>query len=443
MHRDTHRAFGLRGVATLATAFLSAPAVMAVELAPELRLPALEGGMPDIRRRPEEARTVTPLTRPRPELDPLGARIRSFVLWTRVDLKADYNDNVFATDGHERSDYVAVVAPDVQLRSDWSRHALAIGGTANSARHQDFSGENYDDWRVFTDGRLDFGRASSLSGHASLASQHEDRASPDSTPGGQLSSYKVSELQGGWLHPFGRFQAQLNTTFDDYSFDDRSAVGLPAGTLVGSDRDRKSTVTEGRLRYTVWPGYGAFVRGAYNTQRYDQLAPGGVNRDSDGYEAGLGLDIELTDLIFGNGFIGYYKQNYEAPGVPARDGLGFGADVYWNVTRLSTLHFQTRRSVRETIQAGTFGAETTDTSLELEHELLRNLVLVAGGHYTRRRYDGLDRQETLKQFSFGANYLTNRHLQLRLQLVHRQQDANGGGASFDQNFVEQTIVLQH
>ena len=375
MQRHPKTAFVWRGVAAIATVCFAAP-VVAVELAPELRLPALEAGMPDIRRRPEEARTVTPLTRPRPELDPLGARIRSFMLWTRVDLKADYNDNVFATDGHERSDYVAVVAPQVRLVSDWSRHALSVGADSASARHQDFSGENYDDWRVFTDGRLDFGLASSLSAHASVASQHEDRASPDSTPGGQLSSYRVSELQGGWLHPFGRFQLQLNSTVDGYRFDNRSAAGLPAGTLVGSDRDRTSTLSEGRLRYTVWPGYGAFVRAAYNTQRYDRLAPGGVSRDSDGYEAGLGLDVELTDLIFGNGFVGYYKQNYDAPGAAARGGLGFGADLYWNVTTLSTLHFQTRRSVQETIQAGSFGAVTTDAALELEHELLRNLVLV-------------------------------------------------------------------
>jgi hypothetical protein len=442
MHRHFPRAVRFSGVATLAMA-CAVPSATAVELAPELRLPALEAGMPDIRRRPEEARTVTPLTRPRPELDPLGARIRSFMLWTRVDVKAQYNDNVFATDGDERSDFAAVVAPNVQLRSNWSRHALAIGGTGASARHQDFTGENYDDWRVFTDGRLDFGRASSLSGRASLASQHEDRASPESTPGGELTSYEVAELQGGWLHPFGRFQLQLNGTLNDYRFDDRSASGLPPGTLVGSDRDRRSTLSEGRLRYSVWPGYGAFLRGAYNTQRYDQLAPGGINRDSDGYEAGLGLDMELTDLIFGSGYIGYYRQNYEAPGADARGGLGFGADVFWNVTRLSTLHFQARRSVQETIQAGTFGAVTTDAALELEHELLRNLVLVGGGRYTRRRYEELDRQEKLKQFSFGANYMANRHLQLRLQLVHRRQDATNGGNRFDQNYVEQTIVLQH
>lgn len=415
----------------------------AVELAPELRLPELDQAQPDIRRRPEPSRNITPRTRPRPELAPLGARIGAFLLFARADLKLGYNDNLFATDERTESDLYSVMSPRVELRSDWSRHAVKVGANLASARYRDFPREDYDNWRAFAEGRMDLGRASTVFGNASVARQQEDRASPDSTLGGEPTQYRVSEIGAGWNHPFGRFEARLDGTVRDYRFDEINVVGLPAGTLVGEDRNRQSLRGEARLRYTMWPGYGVFLRSAYNTLDYDAPAPNGITRDSDGYEAGLGLDLELTNLIFGSAFVGYYRQRYDAPGFDDNGGLGFGADLYWNLTPLSTLHFEAGRSVQESVQPGASGYLSTETGLELEHELLRNLLLVASSRYTRRRYDGIDRQETLWQHSFGANYLTNRHLQLRLQVVHRQQDGTGGGRTFSQTFVEQSIVLQY
>lgn len=417
--------------------------VAAVELAPELRLPGLDQPQPDIRRRPEPPRNITPRTRARPELAPLGARIRAFLLFTRVDLKLGYNDNLFATDERTTSDLYSVLTPQVDLRSTWSRHALKLGANLASARYRDVSREDYDNWRGFVEGRLDLGRASTVFGNASISRQQEDRASPDSTLGTEPTTYRVTEAGAGWTHPFGRFEARLDGTLRDYRFDEINVAGLPAGTLVGEDRNRQAARGEARLRYSMWPGYGVFLRGAYSTLDYDAPAPNGINRDSDGYEAGLGLDLELTDLIFGSAFVGYYRQRYDASGFDDTGGLGFGADLSWNVTSLSTLHLEAQRSVQESIQPGASGYLSTDVDLELEHELLRNLLLVASSRYTRRRYDGIDRQETLWQYTFGANYLANRHLQLRLQVVHRQQDGTGDGRAFSQTFVEQSIVLQH
>lgn len=414
----------------------------AVELNPELRLPPLDPPEADITRRPEEPRNITPRNRPRPELAPLGARIRSFMLLTSLDLRLGYNDNLFATQKQTQADFYTVLTPRVELRSDWSRHALRIGADAAQGRYQDFTGENYDDWRVFTDGRLDFGRASTVFGQASVARQHEDRASPDSV-GTEPSAYRVTETGGGWSHPFGRFDLRLTANVTDFKFDAVSTAGLPPGTLAGNDRNREAKRSEARLRYSIGPKYGVYVRTAYTTQNYDSLAPDGTDRDSTGYEAGLGADMEITDLIFGNAFVGYYKQRYSAADLADAAGLGFGADVYWNVTRLTTLHLDANRSVQESTQPGVSGYVATQLGLEMEHELRRNVLLFLGTRVTRRVYQGQNREEDLYQQRFGANYMLNRHLYLRLQVVHRNQQATGGGRDFTQTFVEQSIVLQH
>lgn len=147
-------------------------ATRAVELNPELRLPAQDPAGVDITRRPEEPRNITPRSRPRPELDPLGARIRSFVLLTSVDLTLGYNDNLRATQDQRQSDVYRVLKPHVEVRSDWSRNALGFGAQAAQGRYQDFKAEDFDDWRAFATGRLDLGLESSLSGEASVEHAH-------------------------------------------------------------------------------------------------------------------------------------------------------------------------------------------------------------------------------------------------------------------------------
>jgi len=128
---------------------------------------------------------------------------------------------------------------------------------------------------------------------------------------------------------------------------------------------------------------------------------------------------------------------------PPNSGLGFGANVYWNVTQLSTLHLEVNRAVQQSTQPGASGYLGTEAALQLEHELLRNLLLFVGTSRTQRTYEGLDREETLYQHNFGVTYMLNRHLYLRLRGVHRDQQGTNGGRDFTQNFVEQTLVLQH
>jgi len=185
-----------------------------------------------------------------------------------------------------------------------------------------------------------------------------------------------------------------------------------------------------------------FVRGAYNRQKYDDLGPGGTTRDSSGIEYGLGLDLEITDLIFGDTFVGYYRQRYEDANFEDRDGLGLGANLFWNPTTLSTLHLQVRRSIEETVLPTASGYLATEIALELEHELLRNLLLLAGTSVTNRDYQGLSFQEDLWQHHLAANYMLNRNLSLRWRLGYRDQQGDDGGRSYTQTFVEQHLVLR-
>jgi hypothetical protein len=66
-------------------------------------------------------------------------------------------------------------------------------------------------------------------------------------------------------------------------------------------------------------GYQAFVQGSYDVTNYDDPRDdNGFERDSKGYQVVGGLSLDLTDLIIGEFFAGYFSEDFDDPefGVP-------------------------------------------------------------------------------------------------------------------------------
>src|SRR3546814_14316191 len=85
---------------------------------------------------------VSVLGRPRPEVDPLNIRVGSLIIAPRIDFRATYNDNVFATESDEESDFITTIAPSVTVSSDWTRHGLSFSAQATDLPHAENESEN-------------------------------------------------------------------------------------------------------------------------------------------------------------------------------------------------------------------------------------------------------------------------------------------------------------
>lgn len=428
----------LWGAAALALIF-AAPPGRAQALNEVLDLPDREFG-PAARGVSRQAqKNTTVRTRPRAELEQMGIRAGAFLILPSLDASAGYNDNVFATDGDEDSDWYQDYEPRLRVRSDWTRHAVQALAHARIRRYDTFDDEDYEDWDVRGEGRLDIGRASELLAEIAHEDRHEDRAAPEDLGLDERTRYKVNSGELALNHPRGNWTFGARAQIADYDFEETESA--PAGFLVGDARDRQRRRGEVRAAYSFRPGYGAFLRGGWNQQRYDDPTAAGVNRDSDGFDVGAGLDLDLTDLLFGEAFVGYRKQNYDADVFETRQGLALAVDLTWNPTLLTSVHFAANRDVQETVVAGASGYTRSRLTLELDHELLRSLILTGGVDALRRSYGDSERREELLQLRAGARYIANRYVQLRLQVVHRMQDGEDGGREFDQLLIEPGIVI--
>jgi hypothetical protein len=380
--------------------------------------------------------------RPRPDYDPLGLRVGGFFLYPRASVSGLYRDNIFYRSANEESDFVSVFTPELRLRSNWNAHALNLFADANVVRYADNSDENHTEGRAGFDGRIDVTRSTAVLGNFAYARLAEERSSPDQTAAAEPTRYDKYGPSARLTHRLNRLRVQLGGGITFYDFEDVPAIG--GGTINMDDRDRSEAEASLQLGYEIVPNYEAFVRTSYDRRNYrSSRDDAGLDRDSDGWEVVAGLGVELGRVTYGNVFVGYLRQDFDDPILPSIEGIGFGGDVTWNPTQLTTVKFAASRIVEETTLAGAAGALTTRTGVTVDHELLRNLILTAQAQYANHDYDGISRDDDVYGLSTGGDYLLNRNVSLRLRYAYARRDSSAVGGDYSVNSVLLRLVAQY
>lgn len=390
---------------------------------------------------PGERDTVT--SRPRPEYDPLGVRLGGFFLYPKAELSEAYRDNIYYSDGNEESDFITVLSPSLLLKSNWNNHALNFFAGADIGRYIDNSDENYEDFRAGFDGRVDIDRSANVTGGFQFAEKHESRSSPDSpSSAAEPATYAEYGPQVAITKRFNRLSMRLGGDLAVLDFDDVTANN--GSILNQDDRDRMETEGSFRLGYEIMPQYEAFVRTAVNDRDYDDsVDDNNVNRDSQGWEVMGGVALDLGGVTYGNVFVGYMSQDFDDPTLQSVNGIGFGGDITWNPTQLTTAKFAIARTVEETTLSGAAGALSTQFRAGVDHELLRNVILSANAEYENNDYEGISRDDDIISVGGGGDYLLNRHVRLRLNYTYQTRDSSVSGADYDTNTIFLRLVTQY
>ena len=387
----------------------------------------------------EPARGETVTSRVRPELAPLGVRIGGFLLYPRLSLGEEFDDNIFAVDDNQDADFITTITPDVRLRSDWNNHALNIDGALTVGRYADHQAENFEDFRVGTDGRVDVTRNSNASALIRYQELHEERGSPDDQGGSEPTEYSVTNFLVSYFHRFNRLSFDVDGTVDLWDFDD---VSTSTGSSIDQD-DRDRTVAKGTFRagYEIVPEYEAFMRGSIGTILYDEdLDRNMLDRDSVGYELVVGTAIDFSGVTFGDVFVGYTARDYDDDALDTVEGFTLGGKIAWNISGLTTLTGHITRTIEETTSSQASGRFTTQLGVRADHELLRNLLLNARVLGVKREFEGIDRDDNDLQFGLGAKYMMNRNLYGLLNYNLRFRDSDGSAAGSD--YLINSVMLQ-
>ncbi|WP_162234688.1 outer membrane beta-barrel protein [Sphingomonas sp. Leaf231] len=375
---------------------------------------------------------VTVLQRPHPEIDPLGVRAGAFLVFPQVDVSANATSNVFGATNDAVSDAYAIVAPRLDARSTWSRHQLLGHVRGNFRRFLDYSIKNEDGYDVGIESRLDIVGESNLRAAVNADRIYINQLSGDFPRFAAASvplDRQVASLRGTYGLNRLQLMGDVNVTRLDYS--DTRALD---GTMIDQDYlDRTATRLTARAEYNISPVTSLFVQGVYTLHDY-KVVNFDFDRSGDELRVVGGAAFDVTPLIRTRLGVGYLTRHYDTAGVSTLSGLAFDAQVDYLVTQLTTISVSARRDVRDAIVQGSPGYTASRLAAEIDHELLRSLILVGRVDLERDDFSRIDRDDTLFHVGASAVYTLNRSMVLTPSIDYSNRDS--GGAQLGQRFNE-------
>lgn len=380
----------------------------------------------------------TDLSRPiptDPAYAPLGYRIGSFTVLPTFTQSIGYDSNPDQTTRQlARGSAALRTEGTVDFRSDWS--SSSVDGTLRGAYLE--TPQNEAASRPAADGlvnlRVDANRDLHFDAQGRFLIDTQRTTSPN-LQAATATTRPLLALYGGTFgatQTFNRLSITVAGLVDRSEFDD---VPLSNGTTIRqADRNLNQYSLRLRAAYELTPDFKPFVDVLGDTRVYDQrFDSSGIQRDSDGVGVLVGAQVGLAQRLTGELSAGVQHRSYVDKSLRDIDAPLVNATLSWFATPLTTVRLNAATGVTETTIPGSSGVLTEVATLEVQHDLLRNLSFVLGGSILHNEYQN----STIRDDGFSAtarfDYHFNRWLTLRGTYIYQQINSTAVGSSFRDN----------
>ena len=344
----------------------------------------------------------------------LGLRAGSFLLFPAIEFIGGYDTNPGRVAGGPGA-ALYTVAPEMLLRSDWSRHELKAelrgSYTGYSPDETPTLSRPYFNGKV--DGRIDVTHDTNINLGTRLLVSTDNPGSPNLQAGlAKLPIYTTAGGSAGIAQRFNRFELSVKADAERTDYQDSA---LTDGTTA-SNKDRDYDQIGGTLRgsYELTPGVKPFAEAGLDTRKHDlETDFSGFQRDSNGVVGKVGSSFEISRLLTGEIAAGYLRRTYEDPRLPNLQGfIGEGA-LTWTANALTTVKLTAASTAGESTIPGVSGVLYRDIGLQLDHALRRWLIFTVKAGFGFDDYVGDIREDKRYSIGAGLTYKLNRNAQLK------------------------------
>jgi hypothetical protein len=387
----------------------------------------------------ESAREASVLRRPSPD-SPAGFAVGSFVLYPRLEIDGEYDDNVFRTRNNREDDFIFRVRPGFSLVSDWSLHGVEFYAQGEIGRYVNFGSESYEAFTVGGRTRFDITDELAWVADGDISRNRLSRGAPG--------------IFGGPIGPNTIVNTYTAGTALVYSGDPLFwRIGprfTRADYVKGTPDSQNFNLYEiaGRVGYRVTPDFSVFIDPSYQWVRYDEKTdPFGFKQNSEGFDIRFGIAYDVAQTVTAELGVGYFRRTYDDSRFKPEDGLSLLARLYWNPTDLVSVEAEARRSLsqyRTTINniAAVGNAIETYVGLRVGWEAAPALVVDAGGAFAHYEYRGQNVTERYWYFDVGARYYLNANFYVGPRYFYERRDASPSSLNYTDNRFLLTIGAQ-
>lgn len=428
------------------------PAVVTTQITPVQRLPSAPGQPSVLPATPLTIGAVAPpyaapppRRRPKqPEIDPyqpLGIRAGAFILRPAIDVTGGYDSNPRRNTRPEGSP-LYVIAPELQVKSDWERHEFRANLRGNYTGYTELPSLNNPSFESILDGRIDVTRQTRVE----LQSRFQVATDTPGSPNFQADVAKPTLYTnvGGTaalFHRFNRVEIGGKAIIDRTRYEDSELTdGM---TVNNKDRDFAAYGLELRGSYELTPGVKPFIAVTGDKRVYDlSVDAGGVNRDSRGLTPRLGTTFELSRQLTGDVSVGYLQRTYDDPQLQDLSGIVADASLIWTASALTKATFTAKSSVYESTDPDVSGVLTRDFGVQVDHAFRHWLIGMLKFGYGLDDYVGTSRVDQRLFVAAGLTYRMNRNVQWKGEIRREQRNSNVQGEDYTANIFLLGVRLQ-
>lgn len=355
--------------------------------------------------------------------DARGVRAGSVIFYPEVTLQSAFNDNVFAEEDDEESDFVTVLTPEISFETLWSRHEVGGRVWGRASRYLDNTSENAEEYGASAYGRLDLGNQIQVDARARAAREALGRADPDDT--GRDEPTEVNELNADLEieKQFNRLILGAGQQFFRQDYVDS----------IDDDRDQSTTRWNVLAGYELSPSLEVFAEPFYSIRRYDETAAD--SRDADIYGALVGTRFDISGLWIGQIDIGVYQEDFDSDQFDDYTGIITRTRFDWLPTDKTTVSFGLARSDEATTEAGASSRVETEAFVGVAHELTRAIIIDGEISYTRNDWRGVERTDDTYRAGAGVEWLLNRNLSVFSAYEFTTRGSDVDTAEFDRSII--------
>lgn len=382
---------------------------------------------------------TTPLPLPRRTLrenDPysqIGYRVGGLNLYPSIQESVGYDTNPNRLPPPVKGSLVSRTEGELRLQSDWSNHELAgfLRGAYNV--YPDVPQANRPDGAGALRLRLDVARDTKIDAEGHYLLDTLRPGSPELNA--RVAKRPLVESFGasvGVTQRFNRLQLELRGGVDRTVYEDAQ---LPSGAVLRQS-DRNVTQPSVRLRagYELTPGVKPFVDVLADTRIYDRrIDASGFRRDSDGLGLRAGSTFEITRTLTGEASAGVQTRRYHDSRLRDLRGPLVEAALIWSATPLTTVRLRALTTVDETVVANASGAFSRRATVEVQHDLRRNVSLIGALTVGETDYRGVTLRERGYAASARLEYKLTRAVVLRASFTHERLKSTNPGSDYTAN----------
>jgi len=375
---------------------------------------------------------------------PLGIRGGSFIFFPAVELSSAYASNPQGIPNGGGSPYF-VVAPELLVQSDWSRHALtaSITGSYTDYTNGSFTpsiSRPYLNSKI--DGRIDVSRDTQIVLENRVLVSTDNPGSPNLQAG--LASLPIDTTLGGTLgvvQNFNRLIVSLKGTFDRVQY--QNSTLTDGETSSNADRDLNQYAGIANVAFDLDAGVKPFVEVQQDARVYDQqFDSGGQQRSSNGTSVKAGATVNLFGSLSGAMAVGYVDRTYQDPTLPKVSGLIADGALIWQATALTSAKLTATSLVSESTVPNVSGELSRDVAIQVDHAFRRWLIGTLQVGYGQDNYVGEGRLDNRYFASVGVTYKLNRDIWLKGEVRQNWLESNFSGASYQSTSVLAGVRLQ-